>query len=232
MTKPPAPIPNAGEFGALLLMMLEAQPSRRPLNATHISTTLNQIGRRGDEISMIATVPDTHDDLSFAGTAFLLDGTAVDTMPPDLNATAVDPQPAVAEVRTADDDGNPTVSGSRLGHARLLRSSGHNSSPTGSEMVVSAVRRPSIVRQESNSSHSALVALPAMKEKAFDVSRASLPARGGHTDPWDQLTTRCLADLAPPPAQRPRPSHRVMWVILAALFALAAFLGVAIARLA
>ena len=64
MTQDPAPLPQAGELGQLVLKMLESNPKRRPPNALRISAELSRISLLSEDAATVradafATLPDS-----------------------------------------------------------------------------------------------------------------------------------------------------------------------------
>ena len=207
LTVVPEPVPDGGDFGALILAMLDARPERRPANGVDISASLSRISQQGADLQT-SDLPLVHpqtkdllraspDDSLLAG---LFDQTAVDPAPRgssdrawDASRSDVSVAPSARpEVFAVDaDDGDPTVRGQA------------DRSFVDTEIEIDASQRP------CSNAAVPMGAISVLRPQSNDVTqltrrRLKLPAVGapyfgsgltrGRADSWDKLNTRMITD--------------------------------------
>ena len=77
MTEAPAPIPQAGELGNLVMSLLDSNPARRPQNALHVSAELSRLSLLNDDPATVRAdaVDPTAPELPTSGAVRLIDRT-------------------------------------------------------------------------------------------------------------------------------------------------------------
>ncbi len=223
LTVAPAPLPERGDFGKLILAMLDARPEHRPASTLAISAYLRRL-------KLLSDAPPT-DEVSTPGPD--------DSFAPELfDRTAVDPPRSESIPSETTDAPSRSAFEPPAGKivVRKLDRKPVSVPSTASSRTEYPVSRSELRRESSDADptvrgQSGLLTAdtPPRSPVRYDLEAASSirsPLRA-RADPWDKVATQKIPDSAPRPSP-PAPDRPVRPVALADAFVVAAILSAAL----